>query len=157
MAAYVDPLFALLPPSILYSTLNADLTSSLVAICTPYSLSQMAPTEKTKLYVQAELLVQHLAILRNKQCLLAYLMARARKLQALRWELSSETLPEEVLPFISPQERRFKEDYNEILREYLLDIDLDLTLVRIKSSPQAFGARTSLVELVLQNSPFPPF
>lgn len=63
--------------------------------------------------------------------MLAYLMYRVKKLQELRWEMSSEMMPEEILSCLSPQERRFKDDYNEILREYMTEVDLDLTLVRI--------------------------
>lgn len=88
--------------------------------------------DRQKPYIQTELLVQHLSILRNKQCMLAYLMYRARKLQELRWELSSETLPEEIASCLSPQEKRFKDDYNQILRQYMSDIGIDLTLVRFR-------------------------
>lgn len=66
--------------------------------------------------------------------MLAYLMYRVKKLQELRWEMSSEMMPEEILSCLSPQERRFKDDYNEILREYMTEVDLDLTLVRINSA-----------------------
>ena len=52
-------------------------------------------------------------------------------IQALRWELSSEMMPEEVAVCLSPQEKRFKDDYNELLRQYMNEVDLDLTLVRI--------------------------
>lgn len=57
-------------------------------------------------------------------------MARARMLQSLRWELSSESIPDEIAVCLSQQEKRFKDDYNEVLREYMSDMDIDLTLVR---------------------------
>jgi hypothetical protein len=91
-------------------------------------LKSYPPAERNKLFLQGELLVQHISILRNKQCLMAYLMARVRMLQSLRWELSSESMPVQVLDFLSPQEKRFKDDYNEILRQYMNDLELDLTL-----------------------------
>lgn len=83
-----------------------------------------------KPYIQGELLVQHMSILRNKQCMLAYLMGRVQLLQSLRWELSTESIPDEVMECLSPQEKQFREDYNVILRTYMKSVNLDLTLVR---------------------------
>lgn len=48
-------------------------------------------------------------------------------------------MPTEILECLSPQERRFRDEYNEILRDYMTDIDLNLTLVRLIALKYPFG------------------
>ena len=77
------------------------------------------------------LLIRHQSILRNKQCLLAYVNERMRRIKGLRWTIGAK-LPEHIEANMSPSERQFFSDYDANLRQYIGDIsvetDLDLTV-----------------------------
>jgi hypothetical protein len=51
------------------------------------------------------MMIQYEAILRNKRCVLAYLMERVKRLQLLRWDVGA-VLPPELKESLSLQEVR---------------------------------------------------
>lgn len=53
--------------------------------------------------VKGSMMIQYEAILRNKRCVLAYLMERVRRLQMLRWDVGA-VLPPELRESLSVQE-----------------------------------------------------
>lgn len=55
------------------------------------------------LQVKGSMMIQYEAILRNKRCVLAYLMERVRRLQMLRWDVGA-VLPPELRESLSVQE-----------------------------------------------------
>ena len=67
-----------------------------------------------------------LTMLRNRDMLLCYLRHRMEKIEDARWDVAG-TLPEEALEVLSPEERRFEREYNELLSTYQTEYDLDLT------------------------------
>nr|CCA25651.1 DNA replication complex GINS protein PSF1 putative [Albugo laibachii Nc14] len=76
--------------------------------------------------VHCGLVVTHQCLLRNKRCLLAYLMARVNKIKALRWELGA-VVPDGLRKSLSQAEIQFFHAYDQQLSDYMADLDLDVT------------------------------
>eukprot|EP00002_Diphylleia_rotans_P002191 TRINITY_DN11363_c0_g1_i1.p1 TRINITY_DN11363_c0_g1~~TRINITY_DN11363_c0_g1_i1.p1 ORF type:complete len:192 (+),score=38.03 TRINITY_DN11363_c0_g1_i1:113-688(+) len=87
--------------------------------------SQEIPTRDP--YYAAGLLVHHQSILRNKRCVLAYLMSRLQQIQTYRWEIGS-VLPEPIRNNMSTNEKDFSQAYDRILGDYMVSIGVDLTM-----------------------------
>lgn len=67
-----------------------------------------------------------LTMLRNRDMLLCYLRHRMEKIEDARWDVAG-TLPEEALEALSPAERQYAREYNDLLSAYQTEYDLDLT------------------------------
>ncbi|CCI44558.1 unnamed protein product [Albugo candida] len=76
--------------------------------------------------VHCGLVVTHQCLLRNKRCLLAYLMARVREIKALRWEVGA-VVPDAMRKSLSLAEMQFFHAYDQQLSDYMTDLDLDVT------------------------------
>lgn len=66
------------------------------------------------------------SILRNKRCGLAYLNYRLQKVKDIWWD-TGVVLPEELKSVLSNQENKFLNKYDEIMNEYMAEVDLTLT------------------------------
>jgi len=78
----------------------------------------------------SSILVHHHSLLRNKRNLLAYLYARLRRVQTLRWR-SGRAIPAHLSPNVGPTESNFFREYDRLLMSYQdarSGIGLDLTL-----------------------------
>eukprot|EP00750_Incisomonas_marina_P019171 INCI3243.1.p2 GENE.INCI3243.1~~INCI3243.1.p2 ORF type:complete len:193 (+),score=28.45 INCI3243.1:146-724(+) len=75
--------------------------------------------------VAARLTVYREAVIRNRKCLLAYVQHRSAKIRSLRWQVG-HPLPQKFRDRMSPEEYKYFTGYDEILNEYLKDMDLDL-------------------------------
>jgi len=72
------------------------------------------------------MVVQYAAINRNKRCMLAYIMERVNRLQALRWDVGA-VLPAELKENLSQHETTFFGNYNRNLGTYMENLGLDLS------------------------------
>eukprot|EP00037_Helgoeca_nana_P021055 m.211176 g.211176 ORF g.211176 m.211176 type:complete len:192 (+) comp25501_c0_seq1:71-646(+) len=84
------------------------------------------PSEKNAPPVAGSMMIQYEAILRNKRCVLAYLMERVKRLQLLRWDVGA-VLPPELKESLSLQETEFFVQYNRSLNTYTRNVGIDLT------------------------------
>mmetsp|Transcript_31882 Transcript_31882/g.95980 ORF Transcript_31882/g.95980 Transcript_31882/m.95980 type:complete len:192 (-) Transcript_31882:85-660(-) len=76
--------------------------------------------------VAGSMMIQYEAILRNKRCVLAYLMERVKRLQMLRWDVGA-VLPHELKESLSLQETDFFLQYSRGLNAYTSNVGIDLT------------------------------
>ena len=72
-------------------------------------------------------MVRVLMMLRNRDMLLTYLRQRMERVEEARWDVAGQ-LPEEALEVLSPNERVYVREYEELLAEYQSEYDIDLTL-----------------------------
>ncbi|ANB13756.1 Psf1p [Sugiyamaella lignohabitans] len=83
------------------------------------------PTQDRK--VACWIFVQHLCMRRNKRCLLAYQRLRSTRLDAMAWN-DVDTMDQEVLNNLNPNEQDYLRDYSELLVDYKGEwVDVDLT------------------------------
>ncbi|XP_031845580.1 DNA replication complex GINS protein PSF1 isoform X2 [Nomia melanderi] len=68
--------------------------------------------------------LRHIALNRNKRCVLAYLYNRMRKLRELRWELGS-ILPPEISSNLLNGEAQWYQSYNKSLATYMRSLGED--------------------------------
>lgn len=74
------------------------------------------------------MLIHHLALLRNKRCLMAYVHKRAEILQSLSWKVG-RVIPQEIEEKLSDYEKRYFKNHSSALQSYMRDMDnLDLTV-----------------------------
>ncbi|KAH9307330.1 hypothetical protein KI387_035763, partial [Taxus chinensis] len=71
--------------------------------------------------------IHHLALIRNKRCLMSYMYNRAQIIQSLRWKLGA-VLPQEIQEKLSYSEKEYFKNFSEILGSHMSDLDLDLTV-----------------------------
>ncbi|KAJ1462495.1 hypothetical protein M885DRAFT_505393 [Pelagophyceae sp. CCMP2097] len=76
--------------------------------------------------VKAALVVHHQMILRHKRVALHYLQHRIETLSRLRWQ-AGLVLPEEIRANMSPHERTFYKEYDDLFTDFSRYIKLDLT------------------------------
>lgn len=68
--------------------------------------------------------LRHIALTRNKRCVLAYIYNRMRKLRELRWELGS-ILPPEVNSNLLNAEVQWFQSYSKSLATYMRSLGED--------------------------------
>lgn len=68
--------------------------------------------------------LRHIALTRNKRCILAYIYNRMRKLRELRWELGS-ILPPEINSNLLNAEIQWFQSYNKSLATYMKSLGED--------------------------------
>ncbi|KAK9309527.1 hypothetical protein QLX08_000781 [Tetragonisca angustula] len=68
--------------------------------------------------------LRHIALKRNKRCILAYIYNRMRKLKELRWELGS-ILPPEINTNLINAEVQWFQSYNKSLAKYMRSLGED--------------------------------
>ncbi|CAD1475791.1 unnamed protein product, partial [Heterotrigona itama] len=78
--------------------------------------------------------LRHLALKRNKRCILAYIYNRMKKLKELRWELGS-ILPPEINTNLINAEVQWFQSYNKSLAKYMRSLGED----------QGFNLTTNMV------------
>lgn len=71
-------------------------------------------------------IVSLLTMVRNRDFVLAYLRFRMERIEEMRWDVAV-AIPDEEQQVLSPSEKRFNEEYNELLGAYQTEYDLDLT------------------------------
>ncbi|KAL5721250.1 hypothetical protein ACHQM5_013834 [Ranunculus cassubicifolius] len=71
--------------------------------------------------------IHHLALLRNKRCLMAYVYNRAEIIQSLRWKVGS-TLPKEVQEKVIYSEEEYFNNHSAAIDTYLREMDVELTV-----------------------------
>ncbi|MQL80749.1 hypothetical protein Taro_013201 [Colocasia esculenta] len=71
--------------------------------------------------------VHHLALLRNKRCLMAYMYNRAEIVQSLRWKIGPK-LPEEIQEKLNFSEKEYFKNHSAAIESYMSELDLDLTV-----------------------------
>lgn len=88
------------------------------------TLQQCGKEARASSYISCGLMVNHTSMLRNKRILLAYLNERLERLKLLRWELGS-ALPEETRNNLSTEEVEFITEYDKLLTDYMLEVDVE--------------------------------
>jgi GINS complex subunit 1 len=76
--------------------------------------------------VYASMYMMFESIQRNKRCMLAYIMARVKRLQTLRWDVGA-VLPPELKANLSSQENVFFSQYNKNPTTYQKKVGIDLS------------------------------
>ena len=89
-----------------------------------YDASDIEKDEKRKEIAKVLIIVESMN--RNRRCALAYLKHRMDKIEALRWEVGT-VLPKELRSNLKSTELNYFKQYNNVLGNYMRDIDFDLT------------------------------
>ncbi|KAG5049162.1 hypothetical protein JHK85_010265 [Glycine max] len=72
-------------------------------------------------------LIHHLAVVRNKRCLMAYMYNRAEIIRNLLWKIG-HVLPQEIkVKLCNTEEEHFK-NHSKALKNYMLKVEVDLTV-----------------------------
>lgn len=71
--------------------------------------------------------IHHLALIRNKRCLMAYVYNRAEIIQSLRWKVGP-VLPKEVQEKVNYSEEEYFKNHSSALESYMSEMELDLTV-----------------------------
>lgn len=71
--------------------------------------------------------IHHLALIRNKRCLMAYVYNRAEIIQSLRWKVGP-VLPQEVHEKVNYSEEEYFKNHSAALESYMSEMELDLTV-----------------------------
>ncbi|KAL7599071.1 uncharacterized protein LOC111910217 [Lactuca sativa] len=72
-------------------------------------------------------LMHHLALVRNKRCLMAYVYNRAEVVQNLGWTIDL-VLPLEIEEKLSISEKEYFKSHSKTLKSYMSDLDIDLAV-----------------------------
>ncbi|EPS73327.1 hypothetical protein M569_01429 [Genlisea aurea] len=72
-------------------------------------------------------LIHHLSLVRNKRCLMAYIYNRAEAIRSLAWVVD-RVLPEEIQQKLITSEKEYFKKHISALQQYMLDVDLQLTV-----------------------------
>ncbi|KAF2071576.1 hypothetical protein CYY_007109 [Polysphondylium violaceum] len=91
------------------------------------TISEHLEDKKTP-YILSHSAVFQLSILRNKRCILAYLMERLNRIREYRWNSGTSLLSTDLKENLSPNESKFFADYDRLLTDYNAKIGLDLTM-----------------------------
>ena len=70
--------------------------------------------------------VNILLMMRIRNCLMGCVRHRMQKIEEFRWEVAG-TMPEENEAMLDAHERQYARDYNQLLSDYQIKYDLDLT------------------------------
>ncbi|KHN25111.1 DNA replication complex GINS protein PSF1 [Glycine soja] len=119
------------------TTYNNDLIREVVAECTQHHLdfqSLIRKMQEEGLDIQTAknadhygALIHHLAVVRNKRCLMAYMYNRAEIIRNLLWKIG-HMLPQEIkVKLCSTEEEHFK-NHSKALKNYMLKVEVDLTV-----------------------------
>lgn len=72
-------------------------------------------------------LIHHLALIRNKRCLMAYAYNRADIIRSLRW-MVGPVLPSEIQEKLNFSEEEYFKNHSAALDSYMSELELDLTV-----------------------------
>ncbi|KAG5034949.1 hypothetical protein JHK87_009859 [Glycine soja] len=119
------------------TTYNNDLIREVVAECTQHHLdfqSLIRKMQEEGLDIQTAknadhygALIHHLAVVRNKRCLMAYMYNRAEIIRNLLWKIG-HVLPQEIkVKLCNTEEEHFK-NHSKALKNYMLKVEVDLTV-----------------------------
>ncbi|KAB1218663.1 DNA replication complex GINS protein PSF1 [Morella rubra] len=72
-------------------------------------------------------LIHHLALVRNKRCLMTYVYSRAEIISSLIWKVGP-VLPHEIQEKLSHLEEDYFKKHSAALKSYMSRLDLDLTV-----------------------------
>ncbi|RZC16406.1 DNA replication complex GINS protein PSF1 [Glycine soja] len=114
-----------------------DLIREVVAECTQHHLdfqSLIRKMQEEGLDIQTAknadhygALIHHLAVVRNKRCLMAYMYNRAEIIRNLLWKIG-HVLPQEIkVKLCNTEEEHFK-NHSKALKNYMLKVEVDLTV-----------------------------
>ena len=90
------------------------------------NLQRLEGVDMNTLEDSAAPIVRMFTMLRNRDMLLCYLRHRLTKIEQGRWDLAG-ALPEESLEMLSPHERDYEQKYAQLLADFQVEYDLDLT------------------------------
>ncbi|KAL3920050.1 MAG: hypothetical protein SGPRY_005399, partial [Prymnesium sp.] len=71
-------------------------------------------------------LVYLLTMMRNRDCLMCYMRTRMQRIEDMRWDVAGALGPEE-LQLLSVHERRYANEFNNLLSAYQAANNIDLT------------------------------
>lgn len=119
---------------------NEDLFNQIIAQCTQHYLELQALIRKmqednvdvkeTRNEDHYGALVHHLALLRNKRCLMAYVYKRSEILHNLAWNVGLELLelPKEIQEKLSHSEKKYFGKHSAALQSYMADVGIELNV-----------------------------
>ncbi|CAL1403517.1 unnamed protein product [Linum trigynum] len=118
---------------------NEDLFNQVIDQCTQHFLELQAlfrkkQEENVAMETRNEdhygALVHHLALLRNKRCLMAYVYNRTETIRSLSWKVGFELfeLPEEIQEKLSLPEKNYFGKHSAALQTYMADVGIDLNV-----------------------------
>ena len=90
------------------------------------NLQRLEGVDMNTLEDSAAPIVRMFTMLRNRDMLLCYLRHRLTKIEQARWDLAG-AIPEESLAVLSPHERDYEQKYAQLLADFQVEYDLDLT------------------------------
>ncbi|KAK7259643.1 hypothetical protein RIF29_25255 [Crotalaria pallida] len=116
---------------------NSDLFEQVVAECSQHHLELQSLIRKMQeegLDVQIAknadhhgALIHHLALVRNKRCLMAYVYNRADIIRSLVWKIG-HVLPQEIEEKLNHSEEVYFKKHSAALKEYMSEMLVDLTV-----------------------------
>ncbi|XP_021627513.1 probable DNA replication complex GINS protein PSF1 [Manihot esculenta] len=119
---------------------NEDLVNQVIDQCSQHYLELQALIRKmqgenvdvreTRNADHYGALIHHLALIRNKRCLMAYVYNRAEIIRNLAWKVGLELLelPEEIQEKISHSEKNYYAKHSAALQSYMADVGIDLNV-----------------------------
>ncbi|XP_065869321.1 uncharacterized protein [Euphorbia lathyris] len=119
---------------------NEDLFNQVIGQCTQHYLELQALIRKmqednvdvkeTRNDDHYGALVHHLALLRNKRCLMAYVYKRSEIIRNLTWNVGLELLelPEEIQEKLSHSEKKYYGKHSTALQSYMADVGIELNV-----------------------------
>uniref|UniRef100_A0A7N0UZ47 GINS subunit domain-containing protein n=1 Tax=Kalanchoe fedtschenkoi TaxID=63787 RepID=A0A7N0UZ47_KALFE len=119
------------------SAYNADLFDQVTRECSTHHVELQTlirkiqdeglDTQATKNPDHFGALIHHLALVRNKRCLMAYMYNRADIVRSLRWKVGP-VLPQEILGKLNFSETEYFKNHSAALDSYMSEMELDLTV-----------------------------
>ncbi|XP_020202489.1 DNA replication complex GINS protein PSF1 [Cajanus cajan] len=116
---------------------NSDLFEQVVAECSQHHLELQSLIRKIQdegLDVQTArnadhygALIHHLALVRNKRCLMAYVYNRAEIMRSLLWKIG-HVLPQEIEEKLCNSEEEYFKKHSTALKSYMKKLLVDLTV-----------------------------
>ncbi|KAE9588024.1 hypothetical protein Lal_00003176 [Lupinus albus] len=116
---------------------NSDLFEQVFAECSQHHLELQSLIRKMQeegLDVQTAknadhhgALIHHLALVRNKRCLMAYVYNRADNVRSLLWKIG-HVLPKEIEEKLSHSEEVYFKKHSARLKSYMSSLQVDLTV-----------------------------
>jgi GINS complex subunit 1 len=85
-------------------------------------------------------LIHHLALIRNKRCLMAYVYNRAEIVRDLAWRVGLELLdlPSEIQEKLTTLEKEYFKNHSVALKSYMGKVGIELNVVSPLSTTLAF-------------------
>ncbi|KAK9282409.1 hypothetical protein L1049_005326 [Liquidambar formosana] len=116
---------------------NSDMVDQVTKACSVHHLELQSlirkiqeeglDTQTTRNADHFGALIHHLALIRNKRCLMAYVYNRADSIRNLRWKVGN-VLPQEIKGKLSHPEQEYFKNHDTALNLYMSALDLDLTV-----------------------------